>query len=229
LSLPTPSAGLPFRILIPTTQLSFLDFLYPQLQVLEIEGAGSFSDSHWMPSFSYGQFKGILTGRAEVSWHATGLAYTVQLNDVLMDMRRVTTVADAVLDRVVFYERVIAHDRGTINDVTLEFEKGNVHPQVMRGMVIGTPTFPMQAVYQFLVNLKQNIKSSLPKSLRRHWKPGYLILTKARPPWIMFDKYLMESIRQQRFPKSLLVTEIAHNWGLRDFQSLLGLRRVHVR
>jgi hypothetical protein len=122
---------------------------------------------------------------------------------------------------------MIVHTRGVLKDLTMRFEKGNVHPQVMRGLVVGTPHYPLQQVYQILVNLKQSLRS-LPTQLRKHWKPGYLILTNIDPSWVMFDLYLMESIRLQRFPNSLLVTELARNWDLKDFQSLLGLTRVHA-
>jgi hypothetical protein len=224
---PSQRTTTPIRILIPTTQLSYLDYLYPQLEVLEIEGAGSFSDSRFIRTFNYGEFKGILTGRAEVAWAASGTTACSPLRDILTDMRNVTTVADAVLEKVVFYERMIVHDRGVVRDLTLKFEKGNIHPQVMRSLVVGTPNYPLQQVYQILVNLRQSLRS-LPKDLRKHWKPGYLILTAVNPAWVMNDLYLMENIRQQRFTNSLLVTELSQNWDLKDYQSLLGLTGVHA-
>src|SRR5437867_5187582 len=167
-----PPSTYPVRILIPTTQLSYLDYLYPNLQVIEMFGAGSFSDKRWVKNFLYGSFNAILTGKAEVSWKAAGFLYTATLSAILADMRLVTTVADAVLDKVVFYEKVIVHNHATINDITLRFEKGNIHPYVLRNLVVGTPAYPLQAVYQVLVNLKNALRA-LPKDLRRHWKPGY--------------------------------------------------------
>lgn len=67
------------RILIPTTQLSILNLLNPNLRVYEVSGAGSFSGVQTRLPFTYGEFKGVLTGRAEISWAANAMVNSIPL------------------------------------------------------------------------------------------------------------------------------------------------------
>jgi hypothetical protein len=215
-----------WRILIPTTQLSILSQVNPNLKVFEISGAGSFSgvQSNAIP-FTYGIFRGHLSGRAEISWAAGGNpANSAPIPDILADLRKITTVADAVIDTVTFYEPAVINVHGFQVGLKLRFDKGNVHPQIFRKLTESPPGIPLADTYDLLVKFKQSLKS-LPKEARKHWKPGYLLLTSIPShPHLMNDPYLMQSAIQARFPGSILVTNIVKTWNMRDLMSLLSFK-----
>jgi len=133
-------------------------------------------------------------------------------------------VADAVIDKVTFYEPAIVNIRGLMVGLKLRFDKGNVHPWVMRKLAVSPAGIPLEDTYNMLVNFKKSLKS-MPKNARKHWKPGYLLLTSILDnQQFMYDPYLMLSIIKQRFPGSILVTNIVKNWNMRDLLSLLSFR-----
>lgn len=165
-----------------------------------------------------------MTGRAEISWAAGQLNNTVPIPDILVDLRRITTVADAVLDSATFHVRIVINQQGRPVDLLLKFEKGNVHPQIFRKLTDSPPGMPLGDTYNILVSFKNSLRN-LPRDSRRHWKPGYLILTEILYHHdYMHDHDLIWSIIQQRFPGAIPVTNIITNWNLRDMLSLLAFR-----
>jgi hypothetical protein len=212
---------------MPTTQLSILSQLNPNLKAFEISGAGTFSGVQSNPlGFTYGVFKGYLSGRAEISWSAGTTANSAPIPDILANMQQITTVADAVIDSVIFYEPAVINIKGFLVGLKLRFDKGNVHPQIFRKLTESPPGIPLGDTYDMLVKFKKSLKS-LPKAARKHWKPGYLLLTSILDnQQLMFDANLMWSIMQQRFPGSILVTNVVKTWNMRDLLSLLSFKPV---
>src|SRR5207245_2357553 len=166
-----------WRILIPTTQLSILSQLNPNLRALEVKAAGTFSGVQSKPiNFTYGIFRGRLSGRAEISWGTNAPHNCAPIPDILAELKKITTVADAVIDSVMFYEPAIVYIHGIAVNLNLKFEKGNVHPEIFKKITDAPPGIPFQDTYDMLVKYRKSLKS-LPKDARKHWKPGYLLLT----------------------------------------------------
>lgn len=133
-------------------------------------------------------------------------------------------MADSTIESVTFYEPAIVYVHGIAVNLKLKFEKGNVHPQIFKKMTEAPPGIPFQDTYDMLVKYKKSLKS-LPKEARKHWKPGYLILTDIpNNSHMMNDANLLWSIMQQRFPGCMLVTNVVKNWTMKDLLSLLSFR-----
>lgn len=200
-----------YRLVIPANQLAVINQFDPELKVMRIYGAGSFSGSSTEEPFEYGKIVAKPVGSAVVEYnYDQGLKPLSQI----FECCRGRNIPNVALDTLEYQDSVQVSANKTLY-IALKFEKETILPKKYQKLVING-AFPKQEMYEILREIKRRLEE-LPDDVKRRWRPSCLVLTDIAPDRkLLYEGDIIWALKRNYM---LFVRETQRRWELHDYVS----------